>query len=169
MVQLLGMDDNLWVWPDRRDLFHACVAFADPEVSADRVGEAADALLNDLELYDDPRQGHGSWLFPDEFTIADDLATKLHTATADEPLEGWGPCSASPPAVARHLFGRAKTARTDRSEWSRLSKQRPLKPATAQKRSIAYPPSFGRADGDNAAPVAVGLEATQKQTLCADD
>ncbi|MBK6413145.1 MAG: hypothetical protein IPF76_08805 [Sphingopyxis sp.] len=40
--------------------------------------------------FNDPRQGHGSWLFPDEFRIADDLATKLHSATADEPMEDWG-------------------------------------------------------------------------------
>ncbi|MDP3782633.1 MAG: hypothetical protein Q8Q79_06915 [Sphingopyxis sp.] len=84
------MDDNHWIWPDRRDLYHACATFADPAASDDRVGEAADALLNDLELYDDPRQGHGSWLFPDELTIADNLATKLHLATADEPMENWG-------------------------------------------------------------------------------
>lgn len=84
------MDDNHWIWPDRRDLYHACAVIADPASSDDRVGEAADALLNDLELYDDPRQGHGSWLFPDELTIADDLATKLHLATADEPMKNWG-------------------------------------------------------------------------------
>ena len=99
-VQLLGMDDDHWVWPDRRDLYHACAALADPEVSVDRAGEAADMLLNDLELYDDPRHGQGLWLFLDEVTIADDLETKLHTATTDEPLENWGH------AVLRHPLWR---------------------------------------------------------------
>lgn len=84
------MNDNHWIWPDRRDLYNACKTFTDPAASDDCVGEAADALLNDLELYDDPRQGHGSWLFPNELTITYDLATKLHSATADEPMENWG-------------------------------------------------------------------------------
>jgi hypothetical protein len=84
------MDDNHWLEPDRRDLYWACHALADPAVSVERVSEAADTLLNDLELYDDPRQGHGRWLFPDEHKAADDLATKLHTVINDEPLESWG-------------------------------------------------------------------------------
>ncbi|MCC6828082.1 MAG: hypothetical protein IT550_07630 [Novosphingobium sp.] len=84
------MDDNHWVWPDRRDLYGACLALAGPAICVERVGDAADTLLNDLELYDDPRQGQGTWLFPDEIALVDDLATKLHTVIREEPAGGWG-------------------------------------------------------------------------------
>lgn len=84
------MVDNHWVWPERRDLYSACLAFADPLVSAARVREAADTLLNDLELYEDPDQGRGAWLFRDEAPIVDNLATKLHTALHDQSPGHWG-------------------------------------------------------------------------------
>jgi hypothetical protein len=84
------MDDHQWVWPERRGLYHACLVLADPRATSERVSEAANTLLNDLELYDDPRQGRDLWLFSDEAPIADDLATKLHALAGAETSGDWG-------------------------------------------------------------------------------
>lgn len=84
------MHDDHWVWPERRDLYRACLTLADPQASSARVSEAADILLNDIELDDDPRQGKDLWLFPDESPVADDLATKLHALTGAETSGDWG-------------------------------------------------------------------------------
>lgn len=84
------MYDDQWVWPERRDLYQACLAFADPQTTSARVSEAADIVLNDLELYDDPRQGKDLWLFADESPVADDLATKLHALAGAETSGDWG-------------------------------------------------------------------------------
>ena len=84
------MDDEQWVWPERRDIYRACLTLADPQATSTRVSEAADILLNDMELYDDPRQGNDVWLLPDESPVADDLASKLHSLVGAETLAGWG-------------------------------------------------------------------------------
>lgn len=84
------MQDDQWVWPERRDLYRACVTLTDPQATSALVSEAADILLNDIELYDDPRQGKDLWLFPDESPVADDLATKLHALAGAETLGDWG-------------------------------------------------------------------------------
>lgn len=47
-------------------------------------------LLNDIELYDDPRQGKDLWLFSDEAPVADVLATKLHALAGAETSGDWG-------------------------------------------------------------------------------
>jgi hypothetical protein len=39
---------------------------------------APDVILNDL--YEDPRQGAGLWLFEDELQLADRLGEELHNA-----------------------------------------------------------------------------------------
>jgi hypothetical protein len=78
------MDNDLWIWPDRRDLYRACLILADPEAPSAHVSDAAEILLNDIELYDDPRQGKDIWLFPDEAPVAGDLATKLHAIAGSE-------------------------------------------------------------------------------------
>lgn len=84
------MHDDQWVWPERRDLYRACLTLADPRAPSARVSGAAELLLNDIELYDDPRQGKDLWLFPDEVPVADDLATKLHALAGAETLGEWG-------------------------------------------------------------------------------
>lgn len=84
------MHDDQWVWPERRNLHRACLTLADPQATSARVSEAADILLNDIELYDDPRQGKDLWLFPDEAPLADDLATKLHALAGAETSGDWG-------------------------------------------------------------------------------
>jgi hypothetical protein len=48
-------------------------------------------LLVDLEVYDDPRQGAGSWLFPDEQPLLDQLGDQLQTiGSAALDNDGWG-------------------------------------------------------------------------------
>ena len=84
------MQDDQWVWPERRDLYRACLNLADPHATSTRASEAADILLNDIELYDDPRQGKDLWLFPDEVPVADDIATKLHALAGAETSKDWG-------------------------------------------------------------------------------
>jgi hypothetical protein len=84
------MNDDQWVWPERRDLYRACLILADPPKSSARVSEAADILLNDLELYDDPHHGKDLWLFPEEGLVADDLAAKLHALAGAETSGDWG-------------------------------------------------------------------------------
>jgi hypothetical protein len=83
------MHDDQWVWPERRDLYRACLTLADPGATFARVSEARDILLNDVELYDDPCQGQGFWLFPDEAPVADDLATKLHALASAKTSGNW--------------------------------------------------------------------------------
>lgn len=84
------MHDDQWVWPERRDLYRACLNLADPQATSACVSEAADILLNAIELFDDPRQGRGLWLFPDESPVADDIATKLHALAGAETSGDWG-------------------------------------------------------------------------------
>lgn len=84
------MDENQWVWPERRDLYCACLTLADCQATSARVSEAVDILLNDIELFDDPRQGKDVWLFPDEALVADDLAGKLHALAGAETSGDWG-------------------------------------------------------------------------------
>jgi hypothetical protein len=84
------MNDDQWVWPERRDLYRACLILADPQANSTHVSEAADILLNGIELHDDPRQGNDVWLFPDESPVADDLAGRLHSLAGAENLADWG-------------------------------------------------------------------------------
>lgn len=84
------MHNDQWVWPERRDLYRACLILADSQAASSRVCEAAEILLNDLELYDDPHQGKGLWLLPEEGLVADDLVTKLHALSSVESSKNWG-------------------------------------------------------------------------------
>jgi hypothetical protein len=88
-MQKSGMNEDHWIWPDRHELYRSCIALVDPIASAELIGRAVDALLNDLELYDDPQQGSGSWLFSDELPLADDLA-RLHAIVGPEPKPDCG-------------------------------------------------------------------------------
>jgi len=84
------MHDDQWVWPERRDLYRACLNLADPQTTSARISEAAGILLTDIELYDDPLQGRDLWLFPDERTVADNIVTKLHVLAGAETSGDWG-------------------------------------------------------------------------------
>ncbi len=47
---------------------------------------ASDTLIQDLELYSDPRQGIGSWLVGDEADTANELGESLWTLIRADPF-----------------------------------------------------------------------------------
>jgi len=55
-----------WAHPDRRRLYRALLILTSARLSPARAALARHALLQDLEIFDDPRQGQGDWLFADE-------------------------------------------------------------------------------------------------------
>src|SRR3954462_2834700 len=75
--------DNWWN-EDRRDLFRSTEIVASSTSDATRLGSSLDTILNDLELYVDPRQGAGAWLFEDELQLANRLGEELHDVVGDE-------------------------------------------------------------------------------------
>ena len=77
------MSDEAWLHPDRGDLYQATRIVLDERNDADLIGRCVDTLLNDLEIYADPRQGAESWLFPDELPLVDDFAVRLKAVVAD--------------------------------------------------------------------------------------
>ena len=93
-----------WWNEDRRDLFRSVECIASETPNLDRVGLCLDTILNDLELYDDPRQGVGAWLYEDEIQIAERLGEKLIAAT-----DGMNPVNAGPKAVASIAWAEART------------------------------------------------------------
>ncbi|MXO48110.1 hypothetical protein GRI69_07560 [Erythrobacter vulgaris] len=52
-----------------------------------------DTILNDLELYDDPVQGSGSWLFDNELHLANALGEKLKETVNQSRLVEAGPAA----------------------------------------------------------------------------
>jgi hypothetical protein len=84
---MASIADNWWN-EDRRDLFRSAERIASDGTSAAQLGMSLDAILNDLELYDDPRQGAGAWLYENELQVADKLGEQLHDVVGDAaPLE----------------------------------------------------------------------------------
>jgi hypothetical protein len=69
-----------WWNEERRQLVRSLEAIASEAPNPDRIGLCLDTILNDLELYDDPRQGVGAWLYGDELQLAERLGEKLHAA-----------------------------------------------------------------------------------------
>lgn len=80
-----------WWNEDRRDLFRSIEAIASVSTSPDRIGLCLDIILNDLELYDDPRQGEGLWLYKNEVELAEQLGERLHAAAGETKLVEAGP------------------------------------------------------------------------------
>lgn len=78
---MASIADDWWT-EDRRDLFRSLVAISSEASSPERIGLCLDTILNDLELYDDPRQGAGSWLYESELQLADELGVQLHDAVS---------------------------------------------------------------------------------------
>ena len=74
--------DNWWN-EDRRELFHSAAAIASGLSDATQLGDAFDTILNDLDLYDDPGQGAGMWLFQDELQLAERLGEEIHDVVGD--------------------------------------------------------------------------------------
>ncbi len=52
-----------------------------------------DTILNDLDLYDDPLQGRGSWLFDNELHLANALGEKLKETVSHTRLVEAGPAA----------------------------------------------------------------------------
>ena len=75
---------DAWWNEDRRDLFRSTEVVASLSPDATRLGSSLDTILNDLELYQDPRQGAGAWLFDNELQLADQLGKYLHNVVGDE-------------------------------------------------------------------------------------
>ena len=80
------MGDYIWNQPERRDLYLASRVLAEGLLDGDWIQWAADVLLEDLELYDDPQQGAGSWLFDDEVNFATELGQRLWSAVQADPF-----------------------------------------------------------------------------------
>jgi hypothetical protein len=104
IIQSMASIADHWWNEDRRDLFRSveCIASETPDL--DRVSLCLDTILNDLELYDDPHQGVGAWLYEDEIQTAERLGEKLSAAT-----DGMDPVDAGPPAVASITWAEART------------------------------------------------------------
>lgn len=81
---------DTWWNEDRRDLFRSTEVLASLSADATRLGSSLDTILNDLELYQDPRQGAGAWLFDNELQLADQLGEHLHNVVGDEEAVGAG-------------------------------------------------------------------------------
>jgi len=75
-----------WWNEDRRDLFRSLMAITSQASSPDRIGLCLDTILNDLELYDDPRQGAGAWLYENELHLAEQFGVQLHDTVSGAPL-----------------------------------------------------------------------------------
>lgn len=87
---MTSIADNWWN-EDRRDLFRSAEIIASDAPNPDRIGLCLDTILNDLELYDDPRQGAGAWLYDDELQLAERLAEQLQIASGDTKVIDAGP------------------------------------------------------------------------------
>jgi len=79
------METYVWKWPERRDLYLASRILAGENSDGDWVQWASDTLIQDLELYDDPQQGEGSWLAADEAKAAKELGECLWRIVAADP------------------------------------------------------------------------------------
>lgn len=95
-----------WKQPERRDLYLAARVLAGCEDDGDWRQWASDMLIQDLELYDDPRQGVGSWLATDEEELANELGERVWSVVKADPFNA-GDLLAEPDpalsAVARKL------------------------------------------------------------------
>lgn len=87
---MTSIADNWWN-EDRRDLFRSTEVIASEAPNPDWIGLCLDTILNDLELYYDPRQGAGAWLYDDELQLAERLGEQLHIASGDTKVIEAGP------------------------------------------------------------------------------
>lgn len=69
-----------WLEPDRRWLYRGVRALTHRHLTAVRARVVREMLLADLEIYDDPRQGVGSWLFENEEELLASLGEHLQAA-----------------------------------------------------------------------------------------
>jgi hypothetical protein len=92
------METYVWKNPERRDLHLAARILSGENGDGDGHGDwvqwASDTLIQDLELYDDPRQGVGSWLAADEVAIANELGECLWRLVGADPFSAAGKIAA---------------------------------------------------------------------------
>ena len=67
-----------WAHPDRRGLYRAVLILTGNRLTPWRLQVARHNLLEDLEIYDDPRQGAGSWIAASEQAAVERLGEALH-------------------------------------------------------------------------------------------
>ena len=89
-----------WWNEDRRNLFRSIEAIASGLAGPDRIGLCLDTILNDLELYDDPRQGAGAWLYDNELQLAEQLGESLQEAAGGTKLVEAGSTAIASPRWA---------------------------------------------------------------------
>ncbi len=75
---MTGIADQWWN-EERRDMVQALEALVVDDPNPSKVGQSLDTILNDLELYDDPRQSLDRWLFDGEFQFATAFAEHLQS------------------------------------------------------------------------------------------
>ena len=75
----LPVNPFAWLEPDRRWLYLTLLVLTHQRLTAGRLAVVRHVLLVDMEVYDDPRQGAGNWVFPDEEPLLDQLGEQLHT------------------------------------------------------------------------------------------
>ncbi len=85
----LGEDElQDWSAEDRINLLKAASEIARQDAGPARIGLAMDTILGELEAFDDPGQGLGSWLFPNELPDLRELGQQLNQiAGPDRPIE----------------------------------------------------------------------------------
>jgi hypothetical protein len=79
------MGTYVWSHLERRDLYLASRLLADAERDGDWVQWASDTLIYVLEIYNDPREGVGFWLFEDEVQFVDELGERLWGVVKADP------------------------------------------------------------------------------------
>ena len=80
------MGAYIWSSAERRDLYLASRILAGENADGHWVQWACETLIQDLELYSDPRQGVGAWLVGDEAETAIELGERLWALVEDDPF-----------------------------------------------------------------------------------
>lgn len=105
-----------WSPEDRVKLFRAAEYLGGDATNPDRVGLCFDAILNDLEAYDDPAQGLGLWLYANEAPLLNELAERLNLIVGS-----LSPIDAGQAAVAHPGWPAAREAAADLARKMRAS------------------------------------------------
>lgn len=79
------MGAYIWKSPERRDLYVTSRILAGEKTDKHWVQWASDTLMQDLELYDDPRPGVEAWLVGGEAALANALGECLWSLVGADP------------------------------------------------------------------------------------
>jgi hypothetical protein len=109
-----------WSPEDRVELFRAAEYLGGDATNPDRVRLCVDAILNDLEAYDDPDQGLGFWLYASEAPVLNELAQRLNLIVGSlRPIDagrsavahpGWPAAREAAADLARKMRANGKVA-----------------------------------------------------------